>query len=202
MVISFVNRLASEPESEQTMMRGIMAALVAVAMSGLIGCGGSETSPGIPQPPSVNPFNTAAGEGNLVGSQLIIAYPTRPQPASGFVGLQTSFEESICDGLTAAQCTTNETNLNTSALGSFDLATSPISNNPLGITSVDAVKIGYRAINVDGSAVTASGGMLVPEIATSQIKGIVLYFHGTTADRNNVPSNFPPNDTPGGSGDD
>jgi hypothetical protein len=200
--IPFISRFASGRGRGQKIKREIIAAMTAVAMAGFIGCGGSDTSPGIPQPLNANPFNTAAGEGNLVGSQLTIAYPTNPQPGSGFVGLQTSFEESICRGLTAAQCAANENSLNTPALGSFDLTLNPISNNPLGISSVDAVRIGYTAINVDGNAVTASGGALVPEIATSQIKGMVLYFHGTTADRNNVPSNFPAKDTPGGSGDD
>ena len=66
----------------------------------------------------------------------------------------------------------------------------PIANNPLHIEAVDAVKITYGAINVGGPAVAVSGGIVIPEVAAASLKGIVLYFHGTTVQRNNVPSNF------------
>lgn len=137
-----------------------------------------------PYPP---PFDTSAGEGDLLSSELVTTYNTDPGPA----GLDTFYSDLICNGLDTAQCTTNTDNLDTPEFGNFDLAKDPIANNPLGIKTIDAVKIDYTAINVDKSALPVSGGILIPQIPSGgSIKGIVLYFHGTTVQRSAVPSNF------------
>jgi hypothetical protein len=135
------------------------------------------------------PFSTAQGEGNLISEQLVMTYPTATSSTQN--GLDTFYTQTICPStLTAANCALNEASLNTSEFGNFNVAADPISNNPLGVKLVDAVKIDYTAINVDQSPVKVSGGIAIPEIAPSSIKGMILYFHGTTTQRTNVPSNF------------
>ena len=151
----------------------------------LIGCGSNLVSLDAGQPP----LDTANGEGALVSEQLVMTYPTATNSTQ--TGLDTFYSQTICPStLTMQNCAGNEANLNTAEFGNFDVTADPIANNSLGIKLVDAVKIDYTAINVDNSPVTVSGGMAIPEIAPASIKGIILYFHGTTTQRTNVPSNF------------
>jgi hypothetical protein len=120
---------------------------------------------------------------------LVTIYPTGTTQSQ--TGLDTFYKNVICpSGLSAQGCATNQSNLDTPEFGNFDLASKPIANNPLGIKLVDAIKIDYTAVNVNGTPVTVSGGLAVPEIPPGSIKGLVLYFHGTTVQRNNVPSAF------------
>jgi hypothetical protein len=147
----------------------------------LAGCGsGSSGRPSL---------DAANGEGKLVSQQLVMTYPTAT--SSGQTGLDTFYSQTICPStLTQQNCATNQASLNTAEFGNFDVTADPIANNAAGVKLVDALKIDYTAINVDHSPVTVSGGIAVPEIASGSIKGIILYFHGTTVQRTNVPSNF------------
>jgi len=142
-----------------------------------------------PTPTFPPPFKTAKGEGNLVSNRLVVTYQTATSGPQ--MGLNTYYGETICpDKLSPADCKTNETSLNTPEFGNFDVGGDPIGKNPLGIKAVDAVKIDYTAINVNESALTVSGGIVIPKLAPASLKGLVLYFHGTTVQRTNVPSNF------------
>jgi len=149
------------------------------------GCGGNG---GSSAPSSPAPFDSAKGEGDLVSNQLVVTYPTATTTQTG---LDTVYTQAICPDTVGPQdCTTNENSLNTPAFGNFNVSADPIANNPLGIKLVDAIKIDYTALNVDQSAVTVSGGILVPELAAKSLKGMILYFHPTTVQRTKVPSNF------------
>jgi hypothetical protein len=151
------------------------------------GCG-STASPGGSAPPV---FDTGHGEGNLGNSSLVTTFSTATTPSQ--TGLDTFFTNLICPANLAQQdCESNKTNLDTPDFGNFDLTTDPIANNPAGVQSIDAIKMDYTAINVNGTPVTVSGGVDVPKIASSEIRGIVLYFHGTTTEREYVPSRFTP----------
>ena len=155
------------------------------------GCGSSGGSPGTSLGgSSAPPFNTAKGEGGLVSNQLVMNYSTGSSQSQ--TGLDVFYSQTVCpsSGLSQQQCATNKANLNTAEFGNFDLAADPIANNSLGIKTVDAVKIDYTAINIDQTAVTVSGGIAIPELAPASLKGMILYFHGTTAQRTHVPSNF------------
>jgi len=162
------------------------AALMAAMALALGACGPDSSSPA-PQAAS-SPFNVAKGEGKLVSSELVTTYPTAS--ANNVTGLDAFYNNLICAGLNQTDCATNIADLNTPEFGNFDLSSDPIANNPLGIANVDAVKIDYGAINVDHAAVTVSGGIAIPELSPDQLKGVILYFHGTTVQRTNVPSNF------------
>ena len=161
-------------------------------------CGGS--SSGTSGGPA--PFDTAKGEGVLDSSSSVTSYATGgsgagPADDSTVPPLNAYYLATICpSALSQAQCTQNQTNLDTPAFGNFNLGTDPIGNNPLGITSISALKITYGAINVNGAPVTVSGGVVVPQ--TDAFKGIILYFHGTVAQRSNVPSNFLTDSNPNG----
>lgn len=110
---------------------------------------------------------------------------TTPEP-----GLDAFYSQLVCNGLSQQDCATNVTNLDSPEFGNFNLAADPIGSNPLGIAAVDAVKLSYVAINVDRTAVRVSGGIVIPQIAPAALKGLILYFHGTTVQRTNVPSAF------------
>ncbi len=164
--------------------------LVALTLS-VAACGNGSSNSANSSYPA--PFDQAKGEGALTSEALVMTYPTGSNTAStaaATTGLDAFYNQLICNGLTQTQCAANVANLNTAQFGNFDLTADPIGSNPLGIKTVDAVKIDYTAINVDKSAVTVSGGIVIPEIAPASIKGVVLYFHGTTVQRTNVPSNF------------
>ena len=88
--------------------------------------------------------------------------------------------------------TQNKQNLDTTDFGNFDVTADSIANNALGIRMVDGIKIVYGAINVNGAAVWGLGGIAVPELAPKSIKGIILFFHGTTVERGDVRPNLSP----------
>jgi hypothetical protein len=150
------------------------------------GCGGGGGG-GSTVGPSA-PFNTTQGEGNLISHRLVVTYPTATTDAGP--GLDAIYVAGICGGLTTSECAANKASLNTPPFGNFNLDLDPIGNNPLGIKRIDAAKIDYTAIGVDQSAVKVSGGIVIPELAPASLKGLILYFHETTAQRIAVPSGF------------
>lgn len=170
----------STTKKEPLSLHSIFPLTLLLASVFLGGCGSGSSG----QPP----LNTANGEGNLVSQQLVTTYPT----ATGSTpGLDTFYYQTICpSSLTQQNCAINEASLDTAEFGNFDVTADPIANNSAGVKLVDAVKIDYTAINVGGSPVTVSGGIAIPKIASGAIKGMILYFHGTTTQRTNVPSNF------------
>lgn len=80
------------------------------------------------------------------------------------------------------------------ATGYFDLLANPIQNNSAGVTAVTFQPVTYQT-NVDlpagNQSFQVSGGLIMPQgIDKTQIKGVVVYFHGTTFDKSSVPSNY------------
>ncbi len=142
-----------------------------------------------PTPTFPPPFNTSKGEGDLVSSRLVVTYQTAT--SGSVMGLDSYYSQTICpDTISPADCATNKSSLNTPVFGNFDVSADPIGDNPLGIKAVDAVKIEYTAINVNQAAVTVSGGIVIPKVAPISLKGLILFFHETTVQRTDVPSNF------------
>jgi hypothetical protein len=183
---SNANRGKEPSSSKRSYPATIFASAFLLFPALLLGCGGSSSPQGLGA--AAPPFNTALGEGNLVSNTTVQVYPTSNPNGTA---LDTFFYQLACpSGGDQSICTTNQASLNSQQFGNFDLSADPIGKNSLGIQKVDAVKIDYTAINVDGSADTVSGGIAIPEVAASSIKGIILYFHGTTVDWTNVPSNF------------
>jgi|SRR5208283_517464 len=169
-------------------------------------CGGNNPGPASSSNPA--PFNTTEGEGKLSkeDSASVTVYSTgtiaTDPPADVAVdplALDTYYTQTICpSSLTQMECTQNEQSLNTADFGNFDVTSDPIANNSLGVRLVGADKIAYGAINVGGAAVMVSGGIVAPDLAPASIKGIILFFHGTTIQRSNVPSNFITSSNPTG----
>ncbi|MFA5504433.1 MAG: hypothetical protein WC423_03345 [Vulcanimicrobiota bacterium] len=79
-----------------------------------------------------------------------------------------------------------------SETGHFDLTAQPILNNPLGIQAVGFQSVNYTTTVPlpDGErSFQVSGGLLVPQdIDKTQLKGVVVYFHGTTFNNSQVGS--------------
>lgn len=78
--------------------------------------------------------------------------------------------------------------------GFFNLSNKPILNNPLGIASVNFEKIEYDTtvpLPAGNQSFHVSGGLLLPQgISRAQVKGVLVYFHGTTFSKAQVPSNY------------
>jgi hypothetical protein len=81
-----------------------------------------------------------------------------------------------------------------SGTGHFDLDAQPILNNPLGVTGVSFQALEYdTTVPLPGGnqSFHVSGGLLMPEgIDATQVKGVVVYFHGTTFDKSQVGSSY------------
>jgi len=169
-----------------------------IAIYACSGSGSTTTSTVYPAP-----FNSANGEGELISANTVTTYSTSAASnPSTSIALDSYYTATICPIiLNEAQCAQNKTNLSTPEFGNFNLGADPIANNPLGIKQVNAVKITYGVINVGGAAVTVWGGIVIPELAAGSIKGIVLYFHGMTVQRTNVPSTFVTPSNPFGNGE-
>ena len=83
---------------------------------------------------------------------------------------------------------------NQSGTGYFNLLNNPISNNAVGVTAVSFQPVTYQTtVPLPSGAQTfqVSGGLLMPlGISKAQIKGVVVYFHGTTFNKQMVGSNY------------
>jgi hypothetical protein len=112
------------------------------------------------------------------------------------------YDDVICNGLSGSEtalalCAGNLANVeNNPQFGDYNVGT-----QPYVAESVSAYKITYNtpgaAFMVAGGAAATqivSGAVLIPNIAESQIKGVVLYYHGTIFDKQSVPSNFTSSD--------
>lgn len=81
--------------------------------------------------------------------------------------------------------------------GNFDLRKQPILNNPLGVTGVSFQSIEYDTnvpLPQGNRTFHVSGGVILPQgISKQQLKGIIVYFHGTTFDKSQVGSNYDSN---------
>jgi hypothetical protein len=81
--------------------------------------------------------------------------------------------------------------------GNFDLRKKPILNNPLGVTGVSFQAIEYDTTvplpNGNQTFRVSGGVILLQGISKAQLKGVVVYFHGTTFDKSQVGSNYESN---------
>lgn len=81
-----------------------------------------------------------------------------------------------------------------SATGYFDLLSRPIANNPVGVTGVTFQPVNYQTtvtLPTGQQTFQVSGGLLMPQgVDKTKIRGIVVYFHGTTFDKSAVGSNY------------
>ncbi|GMU57097.1 MAG: hypothetical protein AMXMBFR33_62430 [Candidatus Xenobia bacterium] len=81
-----------------------------------------------------------------------------------------------------------------SATGNFDLNAKPILNNPLGVTAISFEPVNYQTtvpLPSGSQTFQVSGGLIMPQgITKDQVKGVVVYFHGTTTDNAAVGSQF------------
>ncbi|MBX3172600.1 MAG: hypothetical protein KF760_34675 [Candidatus Eremiobacteraeota bacterium] len=78
--------------------------------------------------------------------------------------------------------------------GYFNLLNQPILNNPVGVTQVAFQSLEYDTtvpLPNGNQTFHVSGGLLLPQgIGKAQLKGVVVYFHGTTFSKAQVPSNY------------
>ncbi len=81
-----------------------------------------------------------------------------------------------------------------SQTGFFDLNAQPILNNPLGVTGVFFQPVDYQTtvpLPSGEQTFQVSGGLLMPQgISKDQVRGVLVYFHGTTFNKSQVGSEF------------
>lgn len=81
--------------------------------------------------------------------------------------------------------------------GYFDLLAKPIANNRAGVRSVSFQPVTYQTtvpLPSGDQTFQVSGGLLMPlGINKSKLKGVVVYFHGTTFNKQMVGSNYATN---------
>lgn len=81
-----------------------------------------------------------------------------------------------------------------SGTGNFDLLAKPILNNPLGVTGIQFQPVEYSTtvpLPSGNQTFQVSGGLIMPQgITRDQVKGVVVFFHGTTTNNAEVGSEF------------
>ncbi len=92
----------------------------------------------------------------------------------------------ICAGVYIANCSYNKENLKLYTGTDVSKESGLIDSS---IKSIDGYTLNYTTINNEGKPQLVSGAVLMPDSA-KPIKGIVLFYHYTILDKNNIPSNF------------
>lgn len=129
-----------------------------------------------------NPGSTSSSSSpNSFGTLLSVESGLAYDPAT----MQNDLTQNICFNIdvNSADCDYDLANVNTSQFGYFKV--SQITQ------SVSNYKIIYNTPGVYGESEIVSGLVSIPA-NTTNIKGIVLYYHGTNENKNTVPSNFDP----------
>ncbi len=84
-----------------------------------------------------------------------------------------------------------------SSTGFFNLTQKPILNNPLGVTGIQFQQVNYTTqvpLPQGTRSFQVSGGLIMPQgITGAQVKGVVVYFHGTSFNKTTVGSNYTSN---------
>ncbi|MCX8022178.1 MAG: hypothetical protein N2745_05330 [Syntrophorhabdaceae bacterium] len=116
--------------------------------------------------------------------------------------LQNSYEIMFCQlndtyqvTMDAPECQGNINYIKSEqGTGYFDLTKKPILNNPLGVTGVSFQKVTYTTtVTLPGGdrSFQVSGGLMMPQgITGDKIKGVIVYFHGTSFNKSTVGSNY------------
>lgn len=144
---------------------------------------------------SSNSTNTNSSSGKLLTEQA-------SNDSISISSLETEFERQFCQinpslgvSLQSAECQSNITYIaSQSGTNYFDLNKKPILNNALGIQSIDFSKITYlTSVNLPSGAstYTVSGGIAFPNgVDKTKIKGVLVFFHGTQMNKQQVGSNL------------
>ncbi len=119
---------------------------------------------------------TNAPPGALLSAKSITVYPT--------TNLRDFLLGQICFGVGGSVCEDNQTHLVESYNFALDRVESIESN-------VEAYALTYSSPGVANENRLSSGGLLIPDVeSANQIKGIILYYHGTSVTKSDVPSCF------------
>lgn len=158
-------------------MKYIKYIIILVSSILLVGCGAGTNNIINPTPHTYTVESTSKSPfpGTLENYSIATDYSTDT--------LTTKVNDKICLPNTSdAVCSNNKANLATD----FNFNLSQITNG----NSVRAYSVQYNTPGVYGENRSVSGGVLIPQVPDSQIKGIILYFHGTSVSKTKVPSCF------------
>lgn len=92
----------------------------------------------------------------------------------------------ICAGIYIANCSHNKENLKLYTGTDVSKESGLIDGS---IKSIAGYTLNYTTINNEGKPQLVSGAVLMPD-SDKPLKGVVLFYHYTILDKNNIPSNF------------
>jgi hypothetical protein len=158
--------------------------------------------PGLETVPTAHLDPLSRFQANGTNNSNVLGQSTAPPIIISVADLESDYETIFCSlnqslGVTK-ESPENVNNINyikeQSGTGFFDLNAQPILNNPLGVTGVSFQPLNYdTTVPLPGGEQTfqVSGGLLMPVgISADQVKGVIVYFHGTTFDKSQVGSNY------------
>lgn len=126
-------------------------------------------------------------------------YDMNMLPDYSIAGLEAAYKQSFCqvkdpnNFASNSLCQQNNSFLASQQnTGFFNLNNHPILHNSAGVTGVNFEAVEYDTnVELPTGLTTfhVSGGVLLPQVDKSKIKGVVVYFHGTTFDKSMVGSN-------------
>jgi len=151
----------------EVILRRLLIIIIGTTL--LVACGNGNVGGQV-----INGSDTSLSDGQLDKSTLSIIYST-PY-------LQSVLQNNIlCPGLQSSDCQTNLNNLATNY--NFNLAQVESYTD-----SVAAYQITYGTTDYFGNQRLVSGGVLIPNVVESQLKGIILFDHPTVVTKYDVPS--------------
>jgi hypothetical protein len=116
--------------------------------------------------------------GSLLSESMIASYDS--------VSLYKLYHTTICKGLYGSNCKFNLKNIQQYA--GIDL------NSESGLigqqfSQINAYKVSYTTPDMNGIAHPVSGAVLIPQ-SEQPLKGVIVFYHYTVLNKDNVPSNF------------
>lgn len=138
----------------------------------------------------LNPF-IPAKQASSGGMMSIPVATLQSNYETAFCGLSASHGVSIASPQSMAKIDFIKSQR---ATGNFDLLRRPIADNSAGVTAVLWQPVSYQTtVTLPSGARTfsVSGGLLMPEgIDKAHVRGVVVYFHGTTFNKTQVGSDY------------
>lgn len=116
--------------------------------------------------------------GSLLSESMVAAYDS--------ASLYKSYYATICKGLYSSNCKFNLKNIQQYAAINLDSESGLVGQQ---FSQINAYKVSYTTPDMTGVAHPVSGAILVPQ-SEQPLKGVIVFYHYTVLDKNNVPSNF------------
>lgn len=116
--------------------------------------------------------------GSLLGESMITSYDS--------ANLHRFYSATICKGLYGFNCKFNLKNIQQYAGINLDNESGLVGQE---FSQINAYKVSYTTPGMNGIAHPVSGAVLIPQ-SEQPLKGVIVFYHYTVLNKDNVPSNF------------